>query len=228
MELGLRGKSAIVTGGAQGLGAAIAGSFVNEGANVVIADVRIDEAQELATKLEAKGTKVLAVNTDVTRKADAEKLASTTLENFGKIDILVNNAGIVRYTEFLKIDEEEWDLVNDVNAKGFYIITRAIIPHMIAVRHGKIVNISSRSGKEGQPCLSHYAASKFAILGLTQALAKELAGYDINVNAVCPGVIRTPLWEGILDTRSKREGLPRAFQQIHIPYIARYQYNCRS
>ncbi|MEJ2047547.1 MAG: SDR family oxidoreductase, partial [Dehalococcoidia bacterium] len=87
--------------------------------------------------------------------------------------------------------------------------TKAVVPHMISNRRGKIVNISSRSGKEGQSCLSHYAASKFAVLGLTQALAKELAQYDINVNAVCPGVIRTPLWDGILDTRSKREGLPR-------------------
>jgi NAD(P)-dependent dehydrogenase (short-subunit alcohol dehydrogenase family) len=208
MELGLRGKCAVVTGSAQGLGAAIVEGFVNEGASVVMADTRINEAKELADKLGKGKTRVMALKIDVTKKSDADRLSATAMEEFGKIDILVNNAGVVRYTEFLDIDEEEWDFINDVNAKGFYLVTKAVVPHMTSNRHGKIVNVSSRSGKEGQPCLSHYAASKFAILGFTQALAKELAQYDINVNAVCPGVVRTPLWDGILDTRSKREGLP--------------------
>ena len=209
MELGLGGKCAIVTGSAQGLGAAIVESFVNEGTSVVMADLRINEAKALADKLGKGQAKVVALEIDVTKKSDADRLSATAMDEFGRIDILVNNAGVVRYTKFLDIDEEEWDLINDVNAKGFYLVTKAVVPHMIGNRHGKIVNVSSRSGKEGQPCLSHYAASKFAILGFTQALAKELAQYDINVNAVCPGVIRTPLWDGILDTRSKREGMPR-------------------
>ena len=217
MELGLGGKCAIVTGSAHGLGAAIAEGFVNEGASVVMADIRINEAKALADKLGKGKARVVALEIDVTKKSDADRLSATAMKEFGRIDILVNNAGVVRYTKFPDIDEEEWDLINDVNAKGFYLVTKAVVPHMISNRRGKIVNISSRSGKEGQPCLSHYAASKFAVLGLTQALAKELAQYDINVNAVCPGVIRTPLWDGILDTRSKREGLPR--EQIFSNWI---------
>ena len=209
MDLRLEGKVAIVTGGGRGIGAAIVEGFAKEGANAVIADIGIDVAQELAKKIGRDRVKVLAVRTDVTKKSDVDNLVSTTLEEFGKIDILVNNAGVARDIMFVDIEEEDWDLVNDVNAKGVYLVTRAVVPHMIAARYGKIINISSRSGKEGQIGLSHYAASKFAVIGLTQALAKELGEYDINVNAVCPGILRTSMWEGLLDARSKRQGLPR-------------------
>ena len=209
MDLGLEGKVAIVTGGGRGIGAAIVEGFAKEGANAVIADIGLDVAQELAKKIGRGGVKVLAVRTDVTKKSDVDNLVSTTLEEFGKIDILVNNAGVVRDIMFVDIEEEDWDLVNDVNVKGVYLVTRAVVPHMIAAKYGKIINISSRSGKEGQIGLSHYAASKFAVIGLTQALAKELGEYDINVNAVCPGILRTSMWEGLLDARSKRQGLPR-------------------
>jgi meso-butanediol dehydrogenase/(S,S)-butanediol dehydrogenase/diacetyl reductase len=97
----------------------------------------------------------------------------------------------------------------DINAKSVYLVTRAVIPHMMAARKGKIINISSRSGKDAQAGLAHYGASKFAIIGITQALAKELAEYDINVNAVCPGILRTAMWEKIMDDRSERSGVPR-------------------
>lgn len=217
MNLGLEGKVAIVTGGARGIGAAIVEGFAKEGANAAIADISPDIAQELAKKIGKGGVKVLAVRTDVTKKSDVDNLVSITLKEFGKIDILVNNAGVARDIMFVDIEEEDWDLVNDVNAKGVYLVTRAVVPHMIAARYGKIINISSRSGKEGQIGLSHYAASKFAVIGLTQALAKELGGYNINVNAVCPGVLRTIMWEGLLDARSKRQGLPR--EQIMDRYL---------
>ena len=209
MDLGLEGKVAIVTGGGRGIGAAIVEGFAREGANGVIADIVLDVAQELAKKIGRDRVKVLAVRTDVTKKSDVDNLVSTTLEEFGKIDILVNNAGVARDIMFVDIEEDDWNLVNDVNAKGVYLVTRAVVPHMIAARYGKIINISSRSGKEGQIGLSHYAASKFAVIGLTQALAKELGEYDINVNAVCPGILRTSMWEGLLDARSKRQSLPR-------------------
>jgi len=217
MDLGLKGKVAIVTGGGRAIGEAIVRGFVKEEASVVIADIDLDFAQKLAKDMARGGAKVLAIGTDVTRKSDADSLVSTTLSEFGKIDILVNNAGVVRDIKFVDIKEEDWDWVNDVNAKGVYLVTRAVVPHMIAARRGKIVNISSRSGKEGQVGLSHYAASKFAVIGLTQALAKELAEYDINVNAVCPGIIRTRMWEALLNARSKREGLPR--EQVFAKWI---------
>lgn len=219
MDLGLAGKVAVVTGGGRGIGAATVEGFAKEGANVVVADIRLDEAQELAETLGRGGVKVLAVRTDVTKKSDVDNLVSTTLEEFGKIDILVNNAGVARDIMFVDIEEEDWDLVNHVNAKGVYLVTRAVVPHMIAARYGKIINISSLAGKEGSVGLSHYSASKFAIIGLTQAVAKELGEYNINVNAVCPGILRTAIWEVLLDVRAKRQGLPR--EQIFDNWIER-------
>ncbi len=209
MELGLTGKVAIVTGGARGIGKSIVEGFAKEGASVVISDILFDVARELAEKLTRNGTRVLAVKTDVSKKSDAHNLAAATMKEFGKIDILVNAAGIIRDTMLVDIEEEEWDQVLDINVKGVYLVTRAVVPHMIAASQGKIVNISSRSGKDAQAGLSHYGASKFAIIGITQSLAKELAPNDINVNAVCPGIVRTDMWERILDARSARTGVPR-------------------
>ncbi|HEY81671.1 MAG TPA: SDR family oxidoreductase [Dehalococcoidia bacterium] len=207
MDLGLEGKIAIVTGGARGIGAAIVEGFVREGSNVVIADNRLDLAQELAEKVGNGRAKVLAVRTDVTRKSDADNLVSTTLQEFGKIEILVNNAGVVGHFRFVDLEEEEWDRVNDVNAKGVYLVTKAVVPHMIAARYGKIVNISSLAGKRGNAGITHYSASKFAIIGITQSLAKELGEYNINVNAVCPGILPTAMWDILLDARAKLQGV---------------------
>jgi len=210
MELGLEGQVAIVTGGARGIGSAIVEGFAGEGASVVIADIELEAAQELAARIGGRGAKVLAVRIDVTKKSDVDNLVATALREFGKIDILVNNAGVVQDILFVDIEEEDWHRINDVNAKGVYLVTRAVVPHMIAARRGKIINISSRAGKEAQIGLSHYSASKFAVIGLTQALAKELGEYDITVNAVCPGILRTFMWEKvILDARAKRQGLSR-------------------
>lgn len=217
MDLGLKSKVTIVTGGARGIGAAIVEGFVREGSHVVIADNSLDDAQKLAEKLGRGGVKVLAVRTDVTKKSDANNLASTTLQEFGKIDILINNAGVISDIKFVDIEEEDWDRVNDVNAKGVYLVTQAVVPHMIAARCGKIVNLSSLAGKKGAAGVAHYCASKFAVIGITQSLAYELAEYNINVNAVCPGILRTALWEVLLDTRSKRQDLPR--EQIWDRYI---------
>ncbi len=209
MELGLRDKIAIVTGGARGLGRTIAEGFVGEGASVVIGDILVDIAQETAASLQRKGAKAVAVKADVRSRADADNLAEAALKEFGRIDILVNAAGIVRERLLTDIEEDEWEQVLSINAKSVYLMTRAVAPHMMAARQGKIVNISSRSGKEAQAGLSHYAASKFAVIGFTQGAAKELAPYNVNVNAVCPGIIRTDMWEKILDSRSARTGVPR-------------------
>jgi meso-butanediol dehydrogenase/(S,S)-butanediol dehydrogenase/diacetyl reductase len=210
MELGLEGKVAIVTGGAAGLGAATVRRFVMEGANVVIADVSFDTGEELAVKIGKSTAKVLTLRTDVTKKSDADRLVSTTLKEFGKIEILVNIAGVPqKWESFFDLDEEDWDRVNDVNVKGVFLVTRAVIPHMITARKGKIINLSSVAGKEGVANAAEYCASKFAVIGITQSLAKELAEYNINVNAICPGIVRTPLWERNLDILSHRTGEPR-------------------
>jgi len=207
MELELKDKAVIVTGGARGIGAAIASDFVEEGANVIIGDISVDLAGELAAKMKG-GAKITVVRIDVTKKSDAEELVAKTMKEYGKIDILVNNAGVVQEKLFVDIEEDDWDRINHVNAKSVYLVTKAVVPHMIAAGYGKIVNISSRSGKDGQIGLSHYAASKFAVIGFTQALAKELGEHNINVNAVCPGIIRTAMWDKILAARTERQGLP--------------------
>ena len=210
MDLGLEGKVAIVTGGASGIGEAIVEGFVKEGVHVVIADINGDAAQELAKKLARDKVRILAVKTDVTKKSDADNLAPTALKEFGKIDILVNDAGVgPNFLKLIELEEKDWGRVNDVNVKGTYLVTRAVIPHMIAARHGKIINFSSVAGKEGEADVCAYCASKFAIIGITQSLAKELAEYYINVNAVCPGTVRTAMWERNLDILSKRTGKPR-------------------
>jgi meso-butanediol dehydrogenase/(S,S)-butanediol dehydrogenase/diacetyl reductase len=209
MDLGLKDKVVIVTGGARGIGAAIVSGFVEEGANVTIGDIRVELAEDLAAKMKGRVRKIVVVRTDVTKKSDAKELVARTMKEFGKVDILVNNAGVVQEKLFVDIEEGDWDRINRINAKGVYIVTQAVVPHMITARYGKIVNISSRSGKDGQIGLSHYAASKFAVIGLTQALAKELGEYNINVNAVCPGIIPTAMWDKILAVRAERHGLPR-------------------
>jgi meso-butanediol dehydrogenase/(S,S)-butanediol dehydrogenase/diacetyl reductase len=210
MDLGLKGKVAIVTGGAMGMGAVISGSLIKEGANVVIADVSIDAAQKLAAKLSKDGAKAIAVKCDVSKKADADNLAAATMKEFGKIDILVNNAGVIRQARFSdELTEEIWDLEMNVNARGNYLVTQAVLPYMIAARYGKIVNASSICGKQGTPEFCSYTASKFAVTGITQTLGKELAQYNINVNAYCPGYVRTPMWEGLLAGMSKRLGRPQ-------------------
>ena len=219
MELGLKGKVAIVTGGARGIGATIVESFVNEGANVIIADTRIEMAKKLAEKLSKNGVKVLAVKTDVAKKPEVDNMVATTIKEFGKIDILVNDAGVgIKILQLIDLEEEDWDYVNDTNAKGTYLVTRAILSHMISAKYGKIINFSSFYGREGYPNASEYCCSKFGVIGFTQAMAKELAEYNINVNAVSPGIVRTPMWEGNLDILSQRTGEPR--EQIWERYVA--------
>jgi NAD(P)-dependent dehydrogenase (short-subunit alcohol dehydrogenase family) len=210
MDLGLKGKVAIVTGGAMGMGAVISESLTKEGANVVIADVNIDAANKLAAKLNNGETKAIAIKCDVSKKADTDNLAATTMKSFGKIDILVNNAGIIRQARFPdELTEKIWDLEMNVNAKGNYLMTQSVLPYMVDAKYGKIVNASSICGKQGTPEFCSYTASKFAVTGITQTLGKELAQYNINVNAYCPGYVRTPMWEGLLDGLAERMGQPR-------------------
>jgi len=212
MDLGLKGRVSIVTGAAMGMGAVISENFVKEGANVVVADVNLAAAQKTAERLVKLGkgeVKVVAVKCDVSKKADADNVAATAMKEFGKIDILVNNAGVIRQAKFPELKEEVWDMEMNINAKGNYLMTSAVVPHMISARYGKIVNASSICGKQGTPEYCSYTASKFAVTGITQTLGKELAQYNINVNAYCPGYVRTHMWEGLLDQLAKDSGRPR-------------------
>jgi meso-butanediol dehydrogenase / (S,S)-butanediol dehydrogenase / diacetyl reductase len=198
----LEGRVAVVTGAGSGIGEGIAKVLAREGADLVLTDVAVDNAERVASELGAS-----ALEHDVTSWDSCMQMAERVLEDKGRIDVLVNNAGVSSGVLFHELDEAEWDRVNDVNAKGVFLTTRAVVPHMIARRSGSIVSISSMAGKEGLPLLAHYCATKFAVIGITQSLAKELAEYGIRVNAVCPGVVRTPLWEPLLDQLAENGGV---------------------
>jgi NAD(P)-dependent dehydrogenase (short-subunit alcohol dehydrogenase family) len=193
-------KVVMVTGAGSGIGAGIARVLEREGARLVLTD--LDPSQ-----IEGDGATVL--EHDVTSWASCRAVVARVLDEHGRIDVLVNNAGVSRSVPFHELDEAEWTRVHDVNAKGVFLCCRAVVEHMMDRRAGCIVNISSMVGKEAIPFFVHYSASKFAVIGLTQGLAKELAPFDVRVNAVCPGVVRTPLWEPLLDQLSATKGITR-------------------
>lgn len=187
----LKNKVAIVTGSAMGIGKAIALRLAREGADVVLFDIS-DKVFETASEIEKLGVKVLAFKGDVTNKGDVMKAVETTIEKLSKVDILVNNAGIYPFKPFLEITEEDWDKVMNVNVKGTFYFTKAVVPFMVKNNYGRIINIASIAGPVvGFQGLTHYCASKAAIVGFTRALALELVRYNITVNAVAPGPIAT-------------------------------------
>jgi Dehydrogenases with different specificities (related to short-chain alcohol dehydrogenases) len=200
----LEGKVALITGAGSGIGRGIAHVLAREGADLVLTDVSLEHAQDAASEVGGVG-----LQHDVTSWDSCQQVVAAALDQKSRIDVLVNNAGVSKSVPFHELDEAEWDRVNDVNSKGVFLCCRAVVPHMMERRSGRIINISSMVGKEAIPLFVHYCASKFAVIGLTQGLAKELADYGVNVNAVCPGVVRTPLWEPLLDQLSETKGVSR-------------------
>ena len=188
----LADRVAIVTGGAAGIGAAIARAFCDEGARVVVADLNADSAQQTATAI---GANAVAMALDVTKEDQVQRVVADTLAAFGRIDILVNNAGIMRKAYVKDMTEALWDAVVDVNLKATFLCSKAVLPAMIERRAGKIINIASIAGKVGEPTASAYSAAKFGVIGFTRSLALEVAQQQILVNAICPGPIPTALGE---------------------------------
>jgi 3-oxoacyl-[acyl-carrier protein] reductase len=190
----LEGKSAIVTGGSLGIGTAVAIDLGINGANVALSYRKHPkEAEVAAEKIKAMGRKAIAVQADVAKYADAEKMVNTVLEEFGRIDILVNNAGINWDGVIWKMTEEQWDTVLDTNLKGYFNFIRLIAPTFREQKSGKIVNVTSINGLRGKFGQSNYSASKAGIIGLTKTVARELGKYAVNVNAVAPGLILTDM-----------------------------------
>jgi 3-oxoacyl-[acyl-carrier protein] reductase len=192
-RIDLAGQCAVVTGGAQGFGRAITERFVASGARVAIWDRDLELAQRTAAAL---GDRVTARACDVTEPAAVATACDATLAELGRIDILINNAGIAgANAKTWETEVEEWRKVMRVNLDGPFLVSRAVVPHMIAQGYGRIVNIASIAGKEGNPNAAHYSASKAGVIALTKSLGKELAGYDIAVNAVTPAAARTAIFD---------------------------------
>lgn len=190
----LAGKVAIVTGAGQGMGYAVAHRLAAAGASLVVNDVNAAAAEQTAAALRAAGHTALAVPGDVASSEDVRGIVAATLDRYGGIHILINNAGVLRPTAVIDIEEAEWDLVVNVNLKGTYLCSRAVLPAMREDGWGRIVNFSSTAGKNVSTVGgAHYTAAKAGVLGFTRHLAKEAAPYGITVNAVCPGLIDTEM-----------------------------------
>lgn len=194
----LDGKSAIVTGGSLGIGTAVALDLAKNGCDVAINYRKHDkEAKEVVSKIESIGHKGLAVKADVSSFDDAQKMVDTVTKELGKLDILVSNAGINWDGVIWKMTEEMWDKVIDVDLKGYFNYTRAVSPIFREQKSGKIVNLTSINGLRGKFGQANYSAAKAGIIGLTKAVARELGKYNINVNAVAPGMVLTEMMKGL-------------------------------
>lgn len=196
--MGFEGKVAVITGGRRGIGRAIACLLAERGSNIVIADRQQDEAINAAEEITSNcGQRTISIPTDVSNHAEAQSLIEKTLAEFGRVDILVNNAGVTRDMLIMRMNEEDWDYVLDINLKGVWNCCKAVIRPMMKQRYGRIVNVSSVSGLAGQAGQTNYSASKAGIIGLSKALAREVASRNITVNAVAPGFVPTTLTQDL-------------------------------
>lgn len=196
--MNLNDKIAIVTGAGQGIGRAIAHRLANAGADVAILDLNQPAVETVAKELENLGREVIPIQADVSESLDVNTAVEMVISKFGRVDILVNNAGIAgRTLPLTDLDESDWNAVIDVNLTGVFLCCKAVIGPMIAQDYGRIVNIASIAGKEGNPTMIPYSVSKAGVICLTKALAKEVTDYNIRVNAVSPAVIETPIMDGM-------------------------------
>lgn len=197
-SMGEKKKTVLITGASRGIGRACAETFAKEGWQVVLGYYKSEaEAKQLEASLLAEGFSVLALQADVTDRAQVKRMFAEAQQVYGNIDALVNNAGISQFRLFTDITEKEWDLMFDTNCKAAYLCSQCALEDMISEKNGSIVNISSMWGQVGASCEVHYSASKAAIIGLTKALAKELGPSNVRVNCVAPGVIETDMMKTV-------------------------------
>jgi len=194
----LDGKVAIVTGGAQGIGRAIALRFAEEGASVVVADLQLEAAERVVQETQGKGDRHLAVQVDVRDQVQVQRMVDGTVARFGGLDVLVNNAGVGKIIPFFDTTEADWNFMFDINCKGLLWCSQAAARRMIEQgRGGKIVNLASQAGRRGEGLVLAYCASKACVISMTQSMALALAEHKINVNAIAPGVVDTPFWDEV-------------------------------
>lgn len=212
----LKGKTAIVTGGATGIGKAIATALAHHGVRIAIADLNGDAARKTAATL-GHGSQGFAL--DVSKRADVEGVFALIEKTFGAYDILIANAGVSTMNRAIDLTDEEWDFNFSVNIKGVFLTNQIAVRYFLKEKKsGVIVNTASLAAKVGAPLLAHYSASKFAVLGWTQALAREVAAHGIRVNAVCPGFVRTSMQEREVAWEAKLRGLTS--EQVIKEYVA--------
>lgn len=203
----ISGKTAIVTGGARGIGRAVVLSLAKRGANLVVADLDLGFARTVETEIRNIGCDHLTVKTDVTKKDEVHKMVQKAIQKFKRIDILVNSAGIVLESPITETEEKDWDALLQVNLKGVFLCCQIVAREMMKQRSGKIVNISSMAGKTGPALEGAYATSKSGVITFTKVLAQELGPYGINVNTVCPGLIETDMLNRVCEKVSALKGV---------------------
>jgi len=200
----LQGKIALVTGASRGIGQGIAVSLAKAGADIALADISIDVLEETIKLVEQEGIKVKAYQVDVTQFETVRTMVQAVASEFGTLDIAVNNAGVLGIHKVIDMTGDQWDQIMNVNAKGVFLCSKAELEVMLPNKSGRIINVSSILGKTGMSDVSAYSASKFAVIGFTNSLAKEVAKEGITVNALCPGIVGTGMWRG-------DKGLAQAF-----------------
>jgi len=214
----LTGRVAIVTGGGTGIGRAICVRLARDGAKVVVTDLSREAAEETLGRIKSHAPHSTALKMDVTSEEEIASCVDAVLEAFGTVDILVNNAGVSTMGRFHELTAEQWDCSMNVNAKGTWLVTKRVAPVLMAKKRGKIIMVASMAAKLGAPLLAHYSASKFAVLGFVQAAARELAEYNVNVNAVCPGFVQTGMQdrEVVWEAKLRGIGSPEAVREEYV------------
>ena len=219
MNLNLQGKTAIITGAAQGMGLATAKILCEYGCNVMMTDIQLEKLEEACSEIASNNVAFKAAN--VSDSADVEALINSTIEKFGSIDILVNSAGIITSALITELDEAVFDKVISVNCKGVFLTCQAVARHMIEKGiQGRIVNVASQSGRCGEASNGVYCASKAMVISLTQTLCLELGQYGITVNSVCPGMTDTAMIRKVFDTRAPIMGVtPEELEKIYLKNV---------
>jgi len=189
----LAGRTAVVTGGTRGIGLAIARALAEDGASVVVSGRDAGRLESAVKELETLGASALGVAADQSKREDCDRLVDAAKERFGRIDVLVNNAGITRDQLLVRMKDDDWDQVLDTNLRGVFLMTRAVAKSMMRQKSGRIINIASTAGAMGNPGQVNYSAAKAGVIGFTKAAARELAHWNILVNAVAPGLIETDM-----------------------------------